>query len=433
MRLLFVHQNFPGQYRHLAACYASLPGHEVVAIGDKENLRHQPRLRGVKLFAYEPGQAVAAGFEASLLRATQRGRALASGAAALRRSGFRPDVVFAHIGWGEALFLKDVFPEAKLLLYSEFFYRLWGADTGFDPEFPPCPGSALRLRMMNAPLLMALDAADWGVVPTRWQQRQFPAAYRERMSVMHDGIDTDLARPGRTDPQEELITYVARNLEPYRGFHVFMRAIPEIQRRRPRARIAIVGGDAVSYSPRLPPGETYRARMLRELEGRIDLDRVSFLGRIPYNEYLALLRRSSVHVYLTYPFVLSWSLLEAMACGCLVIGSRTPPVEEVIEHGKNGLLVDFFSPEKLAAEVDAALQDRDQLASLRAAARRTVLERYDLGRVCLPRQRRLVEALLQGESPHAGTAADVQHLAGDEAGVAVDEEHHRARHVAGLA
>jgi glycosyltransferase involved in cell wall biosynthesis len=432
MRLLFVHQNFPGQYRHLAAHYAGA-GHEVVAIGDKENLRYQPRIPGVRLFAYQaPREDHAGVFEASALRAMERGRALATAAAALRRAGFRPDLVFAHIGWGEALFLKDIFPAAPLLLYGEFFYRARGADMGFDPEFPPSAKSLLRLRVMNAPLLMSLDAADWVMTPTFWQQRQFPQAYQARTSVIHDGIDTDAVRPGGGSG-EELITYVARNLEPYRGFHVFMRAIPEIQRRRPKARIVIVGGDAVSYSPRLPPGQTYRERLLRELDGKIDLSRVSFLGRILYKEYLALLRRSSVHVYLTYPFVLSWSLLEAMASGCLVIGSRTQPVEEAVSHGVNGLLVDFFSPEKIASEIDEALRRQADLVPLREAARRTVLERYDLKRVCLPAQRRLVEALLERKSADARPAADVQHLAGDEPGLAVGEEHHRARNVARLA
>jgi glycosyltransferase involved in cell wall biosynthesis len=432
MRLLFVHQNFPGQYRHLAAHYAGA-GHEVVAIGDKENLRYQPRIPGVRLFAYQaPREDHAGVFEASALRAMERGRALATAAAALRRAGFRPDLVFAHIGWGEALFLKDIFPAAPLLLYGEFFYRARGADMGFDPEFPPSAKSLLRLRVMNAPLLMSLDAADWVMTPTFWQQRQFPQAYQARTSVIHDGIDTDAVRPGGGSG-EELITYVARNLEPYRGFHVFMRAIPEIQRRRPKARIVIVGGDAVSYSPRLPPGQTYRERLLRELDGKIDLSRVSFLGRIPYKEYLALLRRSSVHVYLTYPFVLSWSLLEAMASGCLVIGSRTQPVEEAVSHGVNGLLVDFFSPEKIASEIVEALRRQADLVPLREAARRTVLERYDLKRVCLPAQRRLVEALLERKSADARPAADVQHLAGDEPGLAVGEEHHRARNVARLA
>jgi glycosyltransferase involved in cell wall biosynthesis len=250
---------------------------------------------------------------------------------------------------------------------------------------------------MNAPLLMALEACDAAQAPTRWQQRQFPAAYAERITVIHDGIDTELVRPGAA-PEEELVTYVARNLEPYRGFHAFMRAIPEIQRRRPAARIVIVGGDDVSYSPRLAPGETYRARLLRELDGRIDLNRVTFTGRLAYGEYLALLRRSSVHVYLTYPFVLSWSLLEAMAAGCLVVASRTPPVEEVIEDGVNGLLVDFFSPAAIAARIDEALAKQAACRPLRAAARRTVLERCDLRRQCLPAQARLI-ARLAGAPP----------------------------------
>lgn len=409
MRLLFVHQNFPGQFRHLAAYFAAQPGNEVLALGDKANLlRQRARLHGVRLLGYELAaldQTGAAPFQAGLQRAIHRGRAVAAAAAALRRSGFRPDIVFTHLGWGEGVFLKDIFPEARILLHCEFFYRARGGDTGFDPEFPARPESILRLRVMNAPLLMALDASDWGVAPTRWQHRQFPSVYRRRISVVHEGIDTDAVAPGRASRDEELVTYVARNLEPYRGFHVFMRAIPEIQRRRPKARIVIVGGDEVSYSPRLPPGETYRARMLRELEGRIDLSRVDFLGRIPYADYLALLRRSSVHVYLTYPFVLSWSLLEAMAAGCLVVGSRTPPVEEVIDDRRNGLLVDFFSPQGIAERVDEALRRHEDLEPLRIAARRTVAERFDLRRICLPAQARLVEQLLGASRPVSGMRA----------------------------
>jgi glycosyltransferase involved in cell wall biosynthesis len=397
MKLLFVHQNFPGQYRHLAAHFASQPGHEVIAVGEKANvLSRGAPIPGVKLLGYESPPVKASSFESPVLSAIQRGQTVAAGAAQLRRSGFRPDLIFAHIGWGEALFLKDVFPESRMLLYCEFFYRARGSDMGFDPEFPPTAEKILRLRVMNAPLLMSLDASDAGIAPTRWQQRQFPDAYASRLSVIHDGIDTDRVAPSTPDgneEKEELITYVARNLEPYRGFHVFMRAIPEIQRRRPKARIVIVGGDDVSYSPRLPPGQNYRGRLLRELEGRIDLSRVSFLGKIPYKDYLAILRRSSVHVYLTYPFVLSWSLLEAMAAGCLVVGSRTPPVQEVIRDGENGLLVDFFSPEQIAARVDEALCRQKELQPLREKARRTAVEGYDLRRVCLPRQLNLVETL----------------------------------------
>jgi glycosyltransferase involved in cell wall biosynthesis len=393
---LFVHQNFPGQYRHLAAHLAA-SGNRIVAIGDKANLRPQARVPGVELLNYAFEEPKADPFVASVMRAIARGRAVAAAAHHLYREGFRPDVVFAHIGWGEALFLKEIFPDAKLLLYGEFFYRGQGSDVGFDPEFPTSAAKVLRLRVMNAPLLMSLDVADWIHAPTRWQQRQLPELYLPRTTVIHDGIDTDVARP-EGEREGELITYVARNLEPYRGFHIFMRAIPEIQRRRPNARIVIVGGEEVSYSPRLPPGESYRTRLLRELDGKIDLERVSFLGRIPYGKYLDLLRRSSVHVYLTYPFVLSWSLLEAMACGCVVVGSRTPPVEEVIRHGENGLLVDFFDPGKIAAAVDDALARQAELAPMRQHARDSVVKSYDLKRVCLPAQLRMVEALLRRDA-----------------------------------
>jgi glycosyltransferase involved in cell wall biosynthesis len=429
-RVLFVHQNFPGQYRHLAAHYAADAGYRVVAVGEKPNLLRQPRLPGVEVLGYDlPEIDKVDPFNGAVVKAIHRGKRVAAGAAHLKRQGFRPDLIFAHIGWGEALFLKDIFPDARVLLYGEFFYRPQGGDVGFDPEFPMNAEKVLRLRVMNAPLLMSLDASDWSIAPTRWQHKQFPAAYAERMSVIHDGINTDNVCPSNEPREPELITYVARNLEPYRGFHVFMRAIPEIQKRRPKARIVIVGGDEVSYSPRLPPGQTYRQHLLREIEGKADLSRVHFTGRIPYAEYLALLRRSSVHVYLTYPFVLSWSLLEAMSAGCLVVGSRTPPVEEVMRDGENGLLTDFFSTARLAERIDQALSMDSR--PLREAARKTVVERFDLKRVCLPAQLELA-ARLQRQGADARPAADVKHLAGDEAVVPVGEEEHRPGHVARL-
>jgi len=418
VRLLFLHQNFPGQYRHLAPYFAARPGFEVTGLGERKNvLRQQPRFPGVRVLGYTatpPDPAKLDPGTASLQRAIHLGRTVARGLTKLEKDGYRPDLIAAHIGWGEAIFIKDVFPDAKLLLYCEFFYRASGSDTGFDPEFPSRPGHAQRLRLMNAPLLMALEAADWGVAATRWQHAQFPPHYRSRISVQHDGIDTDVAKP---DPAarfrfpdgsatlsrgEEIITYAARNLEPYRGFHIFMRAVPELLKRRPKARIVIVGGDDVSYSPRLPEGQTYRRRMLAELEGKIDWSRVHMLPRLAYPEYLSLLRVSSAHVYLTYPFIASWSMMEAMAAECLVIASRVPPVEEVITDGENGLLVDFFSPEGIAARVDEALRAGAAMDPIRRRARQSIVERYDLKRVCLPAQARLIEQLARGETPAPG-------------------------------
>jgi glycosyltransferase involved in cell wall biosynthesis len=417
VRLLFIHQNFPGQYRHIAP-YMAARGHESTGLGEKANvLRQKPNLPGVRLLGYEsapldPSKIIP--FTASVQRAIHRGRVVARGATKLAKSGYKPDVVFAHIGWGEALFLKDVFPEAKVILYCEFFYRNKGSDYGFDPEFPPSPEGLQRLRVMNAPLQMSLEASDWGLAPTRWQHEHFPAGYKERISVIHDGIDTDIVKPdpaakfkvpGEGGPtysrDDEIITYLSRNLEPYRGFHIFMRAVPEILKRRPKAKIIIVGADEISYSAKLPQGQTYRKRALAEMEGKIDFSRVHMIPWLPYGDYLNMLRISRAHVYLTYPFVLSWSLLESMAAGCLVIGSRTPPVEEVMVDGVNGLLTDFFNPAEIAERIAYAVEKGPELQPLREAARKMVVERFDLKTICLPAQQRMVTDLASGRTPQA--------------------------------
>ncbi|MGX7705973.1 glycosyltransferase [Methylobacterium sp. Gmos1] len=406
MRVLFVHQNFPGQYRHVAPALAARPGTEVVALG----INPAPVLPGVRHVRYAvagrstPGiHPLAASFETATLRAEAAARA----GLALKAEGFCPDVICGHSGWGETLFLKDVWPRARLLTFAEFFYSATGADSGFDPEFPSPEGDAFRTRARNAGQLLAFEASDRLVSPTAWQASRIPAVFRDRLSVIHDGIDTDLLRP---DPRvritlgrgrlplgaaDEVVTFVNRNLEPYRGYHSFMRALPEILRRRPKARAVIVGGSDTSYGARPSAGRTWREIYLDEVKADLDLSRVHFVGKIPYRDYVDLLRVSAAHVYLTYPFVLSWSMLEAMALGACVVGSATPPVEEVIRHRENGILVDFFSREAIAEAVVAALADPGSVAPLRAAARDTALA-YDLKRVCLPAHLRLIEAVAAG-------------------------------------
>ncbi len=410
MHVLFVHQNFPGQYLHLAPALAAR-GDAVTAL----TIGERGAQRGLRVVRYTPQRSSSAALHpwvADLETKVIRGEAAANAAAALREGGYRPDVICAHPGWGEALFLKDVFPDARLLSFIEFFYRVDGADFGFDPEFAEADlAGRCRLRLKNANSLLNLDAADWCISPTHWQASTVPAAYRSRLSVVHDGIDTQRIRPApqarvelaraRTTlrPGDDVLTFVNRNMEPYRGFHVFMRALPEIQRRRPNLMTLIVGGDDVSYGKRLPPGQTWRQKMLAEIGGRLDMDRVRFVGHIAYGDFLAVLQVSAVHVYLTYPFVLSWSMLEAMAAGCVVVGSATAPVEEVIADGDNGLLVDFFSTTQIADAVDRVLDHPDRMAAMRARARQTIVERYDLTRVCLPRQMALVDALASGRRP----------------------------------
>ncbi|WP_137896844.1 glycosyltransferase family 4 protein [Ramlibacter sp. 2FC] len=410
MRLLFVHQNFPGQYKHLAPALAA-QGHEVHALA----INHQPGLPGVKLHLYKVARGSSRNIHPWALETETkvlRGEACARAALALKAQGFTPDVICAHPGWGEALFLREVWPAARQLHYVEFFYSAVGQDVGFDPEFDqPDFDDGCRIRMKNANTLLNLETMDRGICPTRWQLSTVPELFRGSIEVIHDGVDTLLARPdpaadfawrgadgteSRVLKGDQVLTFVNRNLEPSRGYHVFMRALPQLLDRHPKLQVLIVGGGGVSYGAQ-PAEGGYKERFLAEVQDRLDLARVHFLGHLPYSRFLRLLQVSAVHVYLTYPFVLSWSMLEAMSAGCLVIGSRTPPVEEVIVDGENGLLVDFFAADKLASAVSRVLDDPASFDALRANARRTIVERYDLKTLCLPRQMALVEAVHRGE------------------------------------
>jgi glycosyltransferase involved in cell wall biosynthesis len=400
MRFLFIHQNFPGQFRHVANFLADDPANEIVGIGEARNLRGRPPLHPkIRVLGYQShGKShrethhYLRDYEAHI----RRGQSVARLLLQFRdKDKFKPDVVVAHPSWGEGLFLKDIFPEARHIHYFEYFYHSKGGDLGFDPEFPANLDDQLRVRIKNSTLLQSLVACDQGISPTNWQKSRFPAELQSKIEVVHEGVDTETIGPNpgawieinaeRFIASGEIVTYVARNLEPYRGFHIFMRMLPKLQALQPNARILIVGGDDVSYGRRLPDGKTYQELYSEEVRERVDWRKVHFLGYLPYAAYLKVLQVSAAHIYLTYPFVLSWSMLEAMATGCLVIGSRTAPVEEVIVDGHNGLLVDFFDSEGLANLIAEVLANPSEYAALRSNAQRTIGEHYDLRRICLPR------------------------------------------------
>ena len=351
-KYLFVHQNFPAQFVHVAAALAQ-QGNEVVALAIKG--RAVPGVRLVRYAAAAPARASAVEAVRDFETKIVRGTACALAMEALKQDGFTPDVVVAHPGWGEALFCKDVWPIARLVIYAEFFYGTEDSDYGFDKElFQDSPAARARLRLKNTVHLHALSAADTIYTPTHWQRSKLPPEYRRKAQVMFDGIDTKVVTP---DPaatvqlvrkqltltrNDEVITFVNRNLEPYRGFHVFMRALPEIMARRPNAHCLIVGRDAVSYGAAPRAGGSWREVLLKEVGHLLPVDRVHFLGGLPYCDYLRVLQVSACHVYLTYPFVLSWSCLEAMSAGCTVVASDTGPVREVIGDGVCGILTDFL-------------------------------------------------------------------------------------------
>ena len=402
MNVLFVHRNMPGQFGHLAADLARR-GNRVVFLTKAD--RSPPA--GVTRALYPPPRAVGESghhYLRSFEDAVLHGQAVAKAGLGLQQRGFAPELVVAHPGWGEAMYVKDVFPDARLLSYCEFFYRSSGADVGFDPEQTVDIDLAARVRTRTAPLLIALAACDQGVSPTRWQRSVHPPEWQSKIEVVFDGVDAARVHPdpgavfrlpdGRAfRAEDQVITYVARNLEPYRGFPSFMRALPAILERLPQARVVIVGGDKVSYGRAPGDGRTWRAVMTEEAAP--DPERVHFVPRLPYADYVRLLQVSSAHVYLTVPFVLSWSAVEALAAGCLVVGSRTPPVEEVLRDGDNGFLVDFFAPAEIADRVVEAVRQRDRLAPMRRRARESVLGQYDLA-TCLPRQIQLLQQLTGG-------------------------------------
>lgn len=411
MNILFVHQNFPGQFKHLAPALVA-EGHRVIAMAMRKDA--PPSWDGIPVIAVHSRRGSSPGihpwltdFETKVIR----GEAVFHAARKLRAKGFIPDVIVAHPGWGESLFLKEVWPEAKLGLYCEFHYQAQGADTGFDPEFATDgPAEACRLAMKNLNNLAHFQSMDAGLSPTHWQADGFPAAVRGRITVAHDGIDTEVLRPnadavfqlpdGTTlTRKDEVITFVNRNLEPYRGCHVFLRALPALLKARPDARVVIVGGTGTSYGAKPPAGRTWKDIFVEEIRGEIDdaaWARVHFVGTLPYAAFVAALQVSRVHVYLTYPFVLSWSLLESMACGCAIVASDTAPVKEVLQHGETARLVDFFDKEALVREIAMLSVDNSQRKFLGQRARELVLSRYDLRSICIAQQMAWVAGLAAG-------------------------------------
>jgi glycosyltransferase involved in cell wall biosynthesis len=398
MKFLFIHQNFPGQFKHLAPALAKA-GHQVRALTINPST-----LEGVAVHCYQPKRSSSqqihpwvVEFETKIIR----GEACAIAAMQLKAAGFKPDRIIMNPGWGEGLFLKDVWPDVRMLGLFEFYYAANGQDVNFDLEFSRSDvGDNAKVRCKNAHILMALQDLDGGWSPTYYQHSTFPSTYHERIKVAHDGIDTRHVMPNKAatltwnnrvfSAGQEIITFVNRNLEPLRGYHVFMRALPEVLRCRPNAVALIIGGDGISYGEPAPVGKSWKHIFLDEVKSKLDLNRVIFMDKVPYEDYLKVLQISACHVYLTYPFVLGWSCVEAMSAGCLVVGSATPPVQEVIEHGRNGLLVDFFDIPALSRTIVDCLAKPGQYVQLRMVARQGAIDQYDLNSVCLPKLLQLV-------------------------------------------
>jgi glycosyltransferase involved in cell wall biosynthesis len=404
MKILFVHQNFPGQFLYLAPALQAR-GHDCRALTDASNKRASkiPVMRYRHDVPLPDPKATRLG--RNFTQMTDRGVTAARACLQLRdKHGYSPDVIFGHSGWGETLFLKEVWPDAKLIVYAEFYYRGVDRDVGFDPEFSRAGFDAVMTAQSRAAHLgQSLLHADAALAPTKWQASTYPPALQPMIKVIFDGVNTDVMVPNAaaslTLPNgqvlragNEVLTFVNRNLEPYRGYHTFMRALPDVMAARPDAQVVIVGGDDVSYGAAAPNGANWKQIFLDEVRDRIDLSRVHFLGKIPYPQFVALMQISRVHAYLTYPFVLSWSMLEAMSAGAYVVGSRSAPVEELIEDGVNGRLVDFFDTKAWSDALTQGLAEPERFMPQRHAARQTIVDHYDLQSVCMPRMVDYVES-----------------------------------------
>ncbi len=385
MNILFLHRNFPAQFRHIAQEMAKDPNNKVVFITNNDKLQ----LPNINKIIYKLRREVPKNchrylrfYEESIIH----GQATAEAALALKNQGFKPDVIFGHT-WGNTMFMKAIFPDVPLLCYFEWFYNPEGADVGFDGKQLNEDGRA-KLRCKNSHLLVDLYSCDAGISPTNFQKSQFPKEFHHKIKVLHDGVDTDFCRPNKDakflikdknielSAKDEVITYATRGMEAYRGFPEFMRAVEKLLKKRPNAQVIIAGEDRICYGPKLS-GTTFKEMMLKELSD-LDMNRVHFVGGLPFNEYVKLLQISSAHVYLTYPFVLSWSMLDAMSVGCCIVASNTEPVLEFMKDNYNALFVDFYDVDGLVKKVEYALDNKDKMQEIRHNARKTIVENYAL-------------------------------------------------------
>lgn len=406
MKVLFIHPNMPGQYKHLARVMGEDKNNQIVFITKPKKVE----IPGVTKIEYDvkrDSQPEIHRYIINFERGILRGQEIWRVCKKLKESGFVPDVICGHLGWGEGLFLKDIYHDTPILSFLEFFYDAYHSDAGFYEETELAPDECARIRMKNALHLFNLTYCDWGITPTFFQLNRHPKEFQPKISVLHDGVDTDAVQPDNTatitlpngttlSKKDEVVTYISRNFEPYRGFPSFMYAAEKILKNRPNCHIIIVGGDGVSYGKANESGKTYRQEYMEKVN--LDPNRFHHLGYLPYDKMVNVMQVSSAHIYLTVPFVLSWSMLEAMSAGCLLIGSNTEPIEEVIQDGQNGLIVDFFDADDIAAKVDAVFSHKDRMQEIRNNARKTAEQKYALNKL-LPLHVNLVKDLAQGNTP----------------------------------
>jgi len=405
MNILFLHPSFPAQFLYLAQHFVKNKKNKVFFITKETNGN---RLAGVNMVLYKPARAGTKGihkYAHYLEDAVLDGQAVVRAIIEIKeKANFVPDVIIGHTGWGSTLYVKDIYPDVPLIGYFEWFYHSFGSDVGYWKDENVSYDDRLRIRTQNAHHLLNLATCDIRYCPTQWQKEQFPKEYQAEMKVIHEGIDTEFCCPNPDTklilPQlkldlsdaKEIITYISRGFEPYRGFPQFMEAVRILMKKRPDCHVVIVGVDRSCYGSSPARDKTWKQLELEK--GGFDMKRLHFTGLLDRESYRTVLQASTVHVYLTRPFVLSWSMLEAMAMGVTLVASATPPVEEVVTDGENGLLANFRSPEHIASRIEEALDNENLRNQLKKAARKTIEEKYSL-KDCIRKQINMIYSVIK--------------------------------------
>lgn len=403
MNIVFLHRNFPAQFKYLAMELAKDKKNNVIFVTNNETTKPFGKIKKVvyKLKRKVPNNChrYLRFYEESIIHGQSAAEALIS----LQQKGFKPDIIVGH-SWGASLFVKEIFPDVPYVAHIEWYYNPVNSDVDFGGKVLDIDERA-SLKTKNSHILQDLVSCDWGISPTNWQKMQIPEIFRKKIKVIHEGIDTSYCVPNAdvsfkipdTDivltRKDEVLTYATRGMEEYRGFPEFMKAASILMEQRPNLRVLIGGEDRVCYGRHLKD-DSFKQKMLREL--KFDESRLHFVGSLPYNEYIKLLQVSGAHIYLTYPFVLSWSFLEAMSVGCPIVASDTAPVKEVMQDKYNGLLVDFYDIDGIVNAVNKLLDKPEKYELLRENARETVVKNYDL-KTLLPKQIEFLKSVVSGK------------------------------------
>ena len=373
MHLLLIHQNFPGQFRDLAPAWLA-SGHQVTAIGSTSAAPTGHQWHGLQYLQYR--------FEEKPSH-LERGSAVAKLVQQLIEQDHPPDLVMSHSAWGESLCLRRVCRDVPWISYPELWGNPRSLGFGFDQSLDGLTPEATRFSSANLITELALLQSSASVVASRSQLLSFPKSLQHRLTLQPEGVDLQRIKPDAsaclTIPKmglefragQPLVTFISRHLEPLRGLRQMLMAWPLVSQTIPEAQLLLVGGKGQGYSLQRPKGQNHLEDALNNLPDTTNRRTIHCLGRLPYEEMLTLLQCSACHVALSYPYTLSWSVLEALSCGVPVISNPDSPISVELGDDANKALalVPFDDIASLSLKTIELLQHPQRARAMGAAGR----------------------------------------------------------------